>query len=234
MKLSTLIQDLPVEKIQGSIEIEINGLSQNSKSVEPGNLFVCIVGFVTDGHYYIPEAINRGAKVILLQKDLPINSDITTILVKDTRKALAFLANRYYHYPSRKLKLIGITGTNGKTTVAYMIKAILEEAQKKIGLLTTVENIINNQTVHSRMTTMESLDLQKTFCQMLSYQTDYAIMEVSSHALSLSRVEGCDFDIAIFTNISDEHFEIHKNFANYLESKKRLFLSLNESCKDIS
>ncbi|MDD3538962.1 MAG: UDP-N-acetylmuramoyl-L-alanyl-D-glutamate--2,6-diaminopimelate ligase [Atribacterota bacterium] len=234
MKLSTLIRDLPIEIIKGNTEIDISGIAQNSKMVEPGNLFVCITGFVTDGHQFIPEAITKGARAILLQKDIVVDANITTIQVKDTRKALAFLANRYYHYPSRNLKLIGITGTNGKTTVAYMLKAILEEDHKKTGLLTTVENIINHQTNLSKMTTMESLDLQKALYQMVAGKTDYAIMEVSSHALSLSRVAGCDFNIAIFTNISDEHFEIHNNFQNYLESKKKLFLSLNNSQKDIS
>lgn len=233
MKLSTLIQGLPVEKKKGNREIEIKGLAQNSKLVQPGDLFICIAGFVDDGHHYIPEAISRGANAIVVQKEVPINTDIATITVKDTRKALAFLANRFYHYPSQGLKLIGITGTNGKTTVAYMLKAILEEARKKIGLLTTVENIVNGHSTISKMTTIESLDLQKLLYEMVASQTEYAIMEVSSHALSLSRVEGCDFDLAIFTNISDEHFEIHNNFHNYLESKKRLFLSLNESCKDV-
>ncbi len=233
MKLSELIKDLKIEKIKGDINIDISGISQNSKTVKEGYLFVCIEGFVMDGHKFIPEAIQRGAGAILLQKDIPINMDISVIKVKDTRKALALLANRYYDYPSRKLKVIGITGTNGKTTVAYMLKAILEEANKKVGLLTTVENIINHQSKNSKMTTMESLDLQKAFCKMLSGNTDYCIMEVSSHSLSLSRVEGCDFDVAIFTNISDEHFEIHKNFQNYLDSKKKLFQSLNSSKKDI-
>lgn len=235
MKLSELIKDLKIDKIKGNIDIDISGISQNSKTVREGYLFVCIDGFVVDGHKFIPEAIQKGARAILLQKDIyiNINKDISVIKVKDTRKALALLANRYYDYPSRKLKVIGITGTNGKTTVAYMLKAILEEANKKVGLLTTVENIINHQPKDSKMTTMESLDLQKAFCEMLSGNTDYCIMEVSSHSLSLSRVEGCDFDVAIFTNISDEHFEIHQNFQNYLDSKKKLFQSLNSSKKDI-
>jgi len=232
LKLSELIKDLNIDKVKGSIDIDISGISQNSKKVKEGYLFVCIEGFVMDGHKFIPEAIQRGAGAILLQKDIPINKDITVLLVKDTRKALALLANRYYDYPSRKLKVIGITGTNGKTTVAYMLKAILEEADKKVGLLTTVENIINHQSKDSKMTTMESLDLQKAFCKMLLGNTNYCIMEVSSHSLSLSRVEGCDFDVAIFTNISDEHFEIHQNFQNYLDSKKKLFQSLNSSKKD--
>ena len=234
MRLATLIQDLSVEKMHGDTEIEIVSITQNSKEVKPGSLFVCIPGFVVDGHDFIPEALARGAKALIVQKEGPLNSDITTILVPDSRKALALIANRYYDSPSRKMKLIGITGTNGKTTVAYMLKAILEENHRKIGLLTTAENIIDNRIVSSKMTTMESHDLQKAFSQMAVCQTEYAVIEVSSHSLSLSRVEGCDFDLAIFTNISDEHLEIHENFDNYLESKKKLFLALNNSRKDIS
>jgi len=233
MKLSALIHDLRIEKIKGNTDIDINGISQNSKTVKDGYLFICIEGFVKDGHQFISEAIQRGARAILLQKEPPSDTDITFIQVKDTRKTLALLANRYYGYPSSHLTLIGITGTNGKTTVAYMLKAIFEEANKKVGLLTTVENIINHQSIASKMTTMESLDLQKAFCEMQRCATDYVIMEVSSHSLSLSRVEGCDFDVAIFTNISDEHFEIHQNFQNYLDSKKKLFQSLYCSEEDV-
>ncbi len=232
MRLTTLIQDLPVKKIQGNAEIEIRSITQNSKEVKPGSLFVCIPGFIVDGHDYIPEALARGAKALIVEREIPLNSDIATILVPDSRRALALAANRYYDFPSRKMKLIGITGTNGKTTVAYMLKAILEENRKKVGLLTTAENIIDNQITSSKMTTMESHDLQKAFSKMAACETEYAIIEVSSHSLSLSRVEGCDFDLAIFTNISDEHLEIHENFANYLESKKKLFLALNNSKKD--
>ena len=233
MKLSEIIRDLNIDKISGNADIEITGISQSSKTVKDGYLFVCIEGFVVDGHNYIPEAIKNGARAILLQKDISPSKNITTIRVQNTRKALALLANKYYDYPSRKLNLIGVTGTNGKTTVAYMLKSILEKANKKTGLLTTVENIIDNKPEESKMTTMESLDLQKAFCKMLSAGTEYCIMEVSSHSLSLSRVDGCDFDVAIFTNISDEHFEIHNNFQNYLESKKKLFQSLNSSGTDI-
>lgn len=229
MKLIDLIRDLRVQDIQGNTDIDINGIAQNSKKVGKDYLFVCIDGFVRDGHQYIQEAVKKGASAILVQKDIIIDEDITLIRVKDTRRTLALLANRYYNFPSHQLPLIGITGTNGKTTVAYMLKAIFEEAHKKVGLLTTVENIIDHQSVDSNMTTMESIDLQKSFCKMHACNTDIVIMEVSSHALSLSRVEGCDFDVAVFTNISDEHFEIHKNFHNYLNSKKKLFLSLKQS-----
>ncbi|MFW6148444.1 MAG: UDP-N-acetylmuramoyl-L-alanyl-D-glutamate--2,6-diaminopimelate ligase [Atribacterota bacterium] len=234
MKLSKLIQDIKIEEIKGNTDIEIEGISQNSKITKKGYFFVCINGFVRDGHQFAGEAVENGASAILIEKDiLPVKAGITLIKVRDTRKALALIANRYYNYPSQKLNLIGITGTNGKTTVAYMLKAIFEEAHKKVGLLTTVENIIDNQSLEAKMTTMESLDLQKAFCKMYACNTDYVIMEVSSHSLSLSRVEGCDFDMAIFTNISDEHFEIHQNFHNYLESKKKLFQSLTYSKKDL-
>jgi len=229
VKLFELIKEINIEKIIGNTDIDIEGISQNSKIVEDNHLFVCIEGFVTDGHQFIPEVIRKGAKAIMVEKEVPSIKDVTIIQVKDSRKALALLANKYYNYPSRRLKLIGITGTNGKTSVAYMIRAILEEANKKVGLLTTVENIVNHQTVQSKMTTMEALDLQKSFCEMLSCDTDYCVMEVSSHSLSLSRDDGCDFDIAIFTNISDEHFEVHHNFQNYLDSKKKLFQLLNYS-----
>ena len=235
MKLSDLVQDLKIERIIGDVDKEVLAITQNSKTADKGSLFVCIKGFVNDGHKYIPEAIKKGAVAILVQEDTVVeNNKITIIKVNDTRKAVALIANRYYDFPSQKVKLVGITGTNGKTTVAYMLKVILEEAQKKVGLLTTVENIIDNQSIDSKMTTMEAIDLQKAFSQMYSCGTDYIIMEVSSHSLSLSRVLGCDFNIAIFTNISDEHFEIHKNFKNYLESKIRLFQYLAESNQAIN
>lgn len=233
MKLSELIQGLEIEKIRGNTDLDIKGISPDSKKVKSGDLFVCIEGFVHDGHDFISEAIEKGAQAVIQQKDLPAGENITTIQVKDSRKALAVIANRFYHFPTQQLKLIGITGTNGKTTVAYMLKAIFEEAHKKVGLLTTVENMINHQSTESKMTTMESIDLQEAFYKMLACDTDYAIMEVSSHSLSLSRVEGCDFDIAVFTNISDEHFEIHKNFRNYLDSKKKLFQYLVNPSEDI-
>lgn len=227
MKLYELIKELNIVKISGDTDIDIKGISQNSRDIKENYLFVCIKGFVSDGHNYIKDAIKGGSKAVIVQKDIPQPKGITIIQVKDSRKALAILANNFYGYPSRKLRLIGITGTNGKTTVAYMIRAILEEANRKVGLLTTVENIINRQAVQSAMTTMEALDLQKSFCKMISGDTEFCVMEVSSHSLSLSRVDGCDFDTAIFTNISDEHFEVHKNFQNYLDSKKKLFQLLN-------
>ena len=234
MKLSELITNLDTKEINGDLNLNIKGIYHDSREIKRDFLFVCIKGFTFDGHNFIDEAINRGAVALIVEKDIPPRPGVTIIRVDDSRKALAILANQFYGFPSRKLKLIGVTGTNGKTTITYMLRAIFQEAGFKTGLLGTAQNIIGDNINSSQMTTMESVDLQKTLKEMVEQKNDYAVMEVSSHALQLSRVEGCDFDAAIFTNISKEHFEIHKNFSNYLKAKKKLFLSLNKSNKKAS
>jgi UDP-N-acetylmuramoyl-L-alanyl-D-glutamate--2,6-diaminopimelate ligase len=231
MKLSELITNLDAKKIIGDLNLNIKGIYHDSRKIKRDFLFVCIKGFAFDGHNFIDDAINKGAIALVVEEEIKPRVGITIIKVDDSRKALAILANQFYDFPSRRLKLIGVTGTNGKTTITYMLRAILQEAGYKIGLLGTAQNIIVNNISSSHMTTMESIDLQKTLEEMVKQKTDYVVMEVSSHALQLSRLEGCDFDIAIFTNISKEHFEIHKNFSNYLEAKKKLFLNLNKSKK---
>jgi len=232
MKLSELITNLKVKEIIGDLNLNIKGIYHNSREIKRDFLFICIKGFTFDGHDFIDEAINRGAIALVVEKEIPPRPGITVIRVDDSRKALAILANQFYGFPSRKLKLIGVTGTNGKTTITYMLRAIFQEEGYRTGLLGTAQNIIGDNINSSQMTTMESIDLQKTLKEMVEQKNDYAVMEVSSHALQLSRVEGCDFDVAIFTNISKEHFEIHKNFSNYLKAKKKLFLSLNKSKKE--
>ena len=232
MKLSELITNLDAKEIIGDLNLNIKGIYHNSREIKRGFLFVCIKGFTSDGHNFIDEAINRGAVALVVEKEIPPRPGITIIRVDDSRKALAILANQFYGFPSRKLKLIGVTGTNGKTTITYMLRAIFQKEGYRTGLLSTAQNIIGDNINSSQMTTMESIDLQKTLKEMVEQKNDYAVMEVSSHALQLSRVEGCDFDVAIFTNISKEHFEIHKNFPNYLSAKKKLFLSLNKSKKE--
>lgn len=234
MKLSALITNLEIKEIIGDLNLNIKGIYHNSRGIKRDFLFICIKGFAFDGHNFIDEAINRGAVALVVEKEIPLRPGITIIRVDDSRKTLAILANQFYDFPSRKLKLIGVTGTNGKTTITYMLRAIFQEAGFKTGLLGTAQNIVGDNINSSKMTTMESMDLQKTLREMVEQKNDYTVMEVSSHALQLSRVEGCDFDIAIFTNISKEHFEIHKNFSNYLKAKKKLFLSLNRSKKEAS
>jgi len=231
MKLSELITKLDAKEIIGDLNLNIKGIYHNSREIKGDFLFICIKGFIFDGHNFIDEAINKGAVALVVEKEIPPRPGITIIKVADSRKALAILANQFYGFPSRKLKLIGVTGTNGKTTITYMLRAIFEEEGYRTGLLGTAQNIIGDNINSSQRTTMESIDLQKTLKEMVEQKNDYTLMEVSSHALQLSRVEGCDFDVAIFTNISKEHFEIHKNFSNYLKAKKKLFLSLNKSKK---
>ncbi len=232
MKLSELITNLEVKEIFGDVDLDIKGIYHDSRKITRGFLFICIKGFIFDGHCFIDEAISKGAIALVVEQGIHPRPGITVIKVADSRKALAILANQFYEFPSRKLKLIGVTGTNGKTTITYMLKAIFQEAGFKTGLLGTAQNIIGDNINSSHMTTMESIDLQKTLKEMVEQKNDYAVMEVSSHALQLSRVEGCNFDIAILTNISREHFEIHGNFTNYLNAKKKLFLSLNKSKKE--
>ena len=234
MKLIELITNLDTIEISGDLNIDIEGIYHDSREIKRDFLFICIKGFTSDGHNFIDEAINKGAVALVVEKEIPHKSGITIIRVDDSRKALAILANQFYSFPSRKLKLIGITGTNGKTTITYMLRAIFQQAGFKTGLLGTAQNIIGDNINLSQRTTMESVDLQKTLKEMVKLKNDYVVMEVSSHALQLSRIEGCDFNVAIFTNISKEHFEIHKNFSNYLEAKKKLFLSLNRSKKEVS
>lgn len=231
MKLSELITNLDAKEIIGDLNLNIKGIYHDSREIKRDFLFVCIKGFTSDGHNFIDEAINRGAIALVVEKEIPPRPGITIIRLDDSRKALAILANKFYGFPSRKLRLIGVTGTNGKTTIAYMLRAIFQKEGYRTGLLGTAQNIIGDNVNSSQMTTMESIDLQKTLKEMVKQKTDYVVMEASSHALQLSRVEGCDFDVAIFTNISKEHFEIHKNFINYLKAKKKLFLSLNKSKK---
>ena len=234
MQLRELIANLEFTGILGNLDIDIKGIYHDSRKIDNGFLFVCIKGFTFNGHCFIDDAINKGAVALVVEEEIFSQSVVTMIKVADSRKALAALSNRFYGFPSQKLKLIGVTGTNGKTTVTYMLRSILEEAGYQTGLLSTAQNIIGNNVSPSHMTTMESVDLQKTLKEMVEQKNEYAVMEVSSHALQLSRVEGCDFDLAVFTNISKEHFEIHKNFTNYLEAKKKLFLNLNKSKKEIN
>jgi len=232
MKLSELTTNLEVKEIIGDLNLNIKGIYHDSREIKRDFLFICIKGFNFDGHNFIDDAIHRGAAALVVEKEISLRPGITIIRVRDSRKSLAILANQFYGFPSRKLKLIGVTGTNGKTTITYMLRAIFQEAGFKAGLLGTAQNIIGDNIISSKMTTMESVDLQKTLKEMVEQKNNYTVMEVSSHALQLSRVEGCDFDAAIFTNISKEHFEIHENFSNYLEAKKKLFLSLNRSKKE--
>ncbi|SHH57190.1 UDP-N-acetylmuramoylalanyl-D-glutamate--2,6-diaminopimelate ligase [Caloranaerobacter azorensis DSM 13643] len=223
MKLIDLINGLEIEKYSGDLDIEISKIVYDSRKAENGCIFVAIKGYKTDGHNYINQAISNGAKAVILQRDINIPENIVKILVKDTRCALARISSNYYKNPSEKLELIGITGTNGKTTTTYLIKSILEASGKNVGLIGTIGNVINGEIVKSKNTTPESLDLQEFFNRMVNTNIDSCVMEVSSHSLELKRVEYCDFNVGIFTNLTPEHLDFHKDLQSYMEAKVKLF-----------
>jgi len=203
--------------------MEYTGIAYDSRKVKPGDLFVAIPGFKVDGTEFVPQAIEHGAKIIVAEKDVEVPANVDLQKVPSARSALAHLANKFYDYPSQKIKLIGITGTNGKTTTAYLIESILRTAGFKVGLIGTVGARINGKELPTTLTTPESLELQEMLAEMAKQGVTHVVMEVSSHSLALERVAGCDFDIAIFTNLTHDHLDFHKTREEYLDIKKKLF-----------
>ncbi|MBS5938913.1 UDP-N-acetylmuramoyl-L-alanyl-D-glutamate--2,6-diaminopimelate ligase [Clostridium sartagoforme] len=224
MKLVDLLQGVNYELKNGSIDREINHIQYDSRKIKEGDIFVCLTGFEVDGHNYANSAIKNGAKVILCEKEITVeDKDVTVLLVKEGRKALATMSANYYDHPTKKLKLIGVTGTNGKTTTVYLLKSILEKEGKKVGLVGTIANYIGDKKIKSERTTPESLELQKLFKDMVDEGCEYCVMEVSSHSLQLDRVYGCEFEVGIFTNLTRDHLDFHKTFENYYNAKFKLF-----------
>lgn len=233
MKLKELLKGLNYTISNGSEDIDISKVEYDSRKIIKGDLFFCIEGFKVDGHRFASTAVKNGAAAIVCMQDIEENLPCTIIKVKDSRKAMSLISANYYENPSDKFKLIGITGTNGKTTSTFMMKSILEEASKKVGLIGTIANYIGDKKMHSERTTPESLELQKLFYEMNSEGVDYCIMEVSSHSLSLDRVYGVEFSEAIFTNLTQDHLDFHKTFENYYEAKLKLFSSAKNSIINI-
>lgn len=230
MKLLDLLNGVSYQLLSGELEKEINNIQYDSRKIEVDDLFVCLTGFEVDGHNYANKAIEAGAKVIICEKNIDIKeNNVTVLLVKEGRKALALMAANYYGHPTRKLKLIGVTGTNGKTTTVYLLKSMLEKAGKKVGLVGTIANYIGDTKIKSERTTPESLELQKLFKDMVEADCEYCVMEVSSHSLYLDRVYGCEFEIGIFTNLTRDHLDFHKSFDNYYDAKFKLF-QRSKSC----
>ena len=224
MKLVQLLERLEYTCLQGTTEQEITKVEADSRKAGEGSLFICIRGAVADGHTFVPAVVAQGTKAIVSEEPLKVPEDVTVILVKDTRYAMAVIAAAYYGYPGDELKVIGITGTKGKTTTSYMVKSILENAGYKVGLIGTIETIIGDTVIPSANTTPESLLVQKYFRQMLDAGCDCAVMEVSSQGLMLHRTAGFTFEIGIFTNIEPDHIgpNEHTSFEHYLECKKML------------
>ena len=224
MKLLDLLKGVDYELLEGTVEKEVNHIQYDSRKVNEGDLFVCLTGFEVDGHDYANKAIEAVAKVVLCEKKIDIKSEgVTVLLVNEGRKALATMSANYYGHPTKSLKLIGVTGTNGKTTTVYLLKSMLEKAGKKVGLVGTIANYIGENKLKSERTTPESLELQKLFKDMVDANCEYCVMEVSSHSLQLDRVYGCEFEVGIFTNLTRDHLDFHKSFDNYYNAKFKLF-----------
>lgn len=222
MKLSQLIDGIDIIQIYNEADVEITGVHYNSKEIKPGNLFVAIEGFVTDGHKYIPSAAQAGAAAVIAQRYTE-GVDIPQIIVGDSRIAEARVCSTFFGNPSHKFKLIGITGTNGKTTCTYLVKHILESAGKKTGLIGTNQNMIGDRVIETGRTTPDAFELQQLFAQMAEENVDCVIMEVSSHSLELSRVHGCRFEVGAFTNLTQDHLDFHVTMENYAAAKEKLF-----------
>ena len=229
MILKSLLKGLDYEVIKGNEESKVQNIRYDNRKIEQGDAFVCVKGFKVDGHSFIGDAIKKGANVLIVQEDVSVQEDITIIKVRDTRKALAIMSSNYFGNPKDKLKIIGITGTNGKTTSAFIIKSILEKAGFMTGLIGTIANYIGNKKVDAVRTTPESYELHELFKNMVDAGVEYCVMEVSSHSLELDRVYGVQFEEGIFTNLTRDHLDFHKTFENYYNAKFKLFERSNHS-----
>ncbi|MGV1060492.1 UDP-N-acetylmuramoyl-L-alanyl-D-glutamate--2,6-diaminopimelate ligase [Clostridium perfringens] len=229
MILKSLLKGLDYEVIKGNEESKVQNIRYDNRKIEQGDAFVCVKGFKVDGHSFIGDAIKKGARVLIVQEEVSVQEDITIIKVKDTRKALAIMSSNYFGNPKNKLKIIGITGTNGKTTSAFIIKSILEKAGFMTGLIGTIANYIGNKKVDAVRTTPESYELHELFKNMVDAGVEYCVMEVSSHSLELDRVYGIQFEEGIFTNLTRDHLDFHKTFENYYNAKFKLFERSNHS-----
>jgi UDP-N-acetylmuramoyl-L-alanyl-D-glutamate--2,6-diaminopimelate ligase len=226
MKISDLIKNLEGASIEGE-NIDINHLAFNTSKIQKGSLFFCIEGVKFDGHVFAQKAILLGAKAIVISKDVDITYDVTKIKVKDTREAMAIMSSNFYNDPAATMDIIGITGTNGKTTSTFMLKSIFDFYGKTTGLMGTIFNISGNKIEEAKRTTPESLDLHEMFQIMKNDFVNTCIMEVSSHSLVLKRVYGIRFKVGILTNVSQDHLDFHDSMDKYFDAKMKLF----ENCE---
>ena len=221
MKLQAILQGLEPLEVHADLSREITGICYDSRAVKPGNLFVAICGYDTDGHKYIPMALEKGAACVLCEK-APAEGEY--VLLSDTRRGLALAGANWYGNPAGEMTMIGITGTNGKTTTTYLVKHILEDCLgAKVGLVGTIQNMIGDEVLHTERTTPESLELQALFRHMADAGCTHVVMEVSSHALCLHRVDGVTFDVGVFTNLTQDHLDFHKTMEEYCRAKAMLF-----------
>lgn len=224
MNLAKMLERVEYECISGTTDVEITQVVNDSRKAGPGALFLCIRGAVVDGHTFADAVVKQGVRALVVEEEVDVPEGVTVIKVADSRYAMALIAAAWYGHPASQLKVIGITGTKGKTTTTYMVKSILENAGYKVGLIGTIESIIGDEVIPSANTTPESLTVQEYFRRMLDAGCDCAVMEVSSQGLKLHRTAGFIFEIGIFTNIEPDHIgpNEHASFEEYLECKSRL------------
>ncbi|MEK8129718.1 UDP-N-acetylmuramoyl-L-alanyl-D-glutamate--2,6-diaminopimelate ligase [Paenibacillus filicis] len=232
MRLKELFAQLLVSRLIGDGDTEVTGLAMDSRKVKTGDVFFCIPGLTSDGHDYAETAVRRGAVALVAERELELG--VPVLVVRDARSAMAFLANVYYSHPSRELKLIGITGTNGKTTTTYILEHILSDLGYRTGLMGNIHIKVGTEYRENKATnTQEALELQRVLREMADCGTDYTLMEVSSHGLDMGRVKGCRFRTAIFTNLTQDHLDYHGTMERYREAKSLLFSRLgNEYAAD--
>ena len=222
MKLLELLKDIPVLESNVSMDLEISHVAYDSRKVERGGLFVAVTGFAADGNRFIPMALEKGAAVVITAKKP--EGDVPFVLVESDRKALALIGCNFYGHPARSMKMVGVTGTNGKTSVTLLLKHLLENAvDAKVGLIGTTANMIGDEVIPTERTTPESFELQALFARMRDAGCTHVVMEVSSHAIALDRVAGVRFDAAAFTNLTEDHLDFHKTMDHYCDTKAELF-----------
>ena len=228
MKLSTLVHHLESMGTYNLCDVEITGITNDSRKVRPGYLYVAIKGYKADGHNFIKKSLECGAQAIVSEEKLSLDTSIPQIVVRNTRKALSSLSCCFYNNPSQKINVVGVTGTNGKTTTTFLTKSIIEKAGYEAGLIGTINYQIGEKMITAQETTPESVELQRLIAEMVAAKMKFAVMEVSSHSAIQHRIENIDFKTAVFTNITTEHLDYHKTISNYMNAKLELFKNLRK------
>jgi UDP-N-acetylmuramoyl-L-alanyl-D-glutamate--2,6-diaminopimelate ligase len=224
-KLSDILEGIEIKSSSGDMNMLIQGITMDSRRVQQGDLYACVPGMNVDGHDFAVQAIEKGAKALLVERVLPL--EVPQLQVKDVRVILGDIAANIYNHPSSRLEVVGVTGTNGKTTITHLIERIAIKEGKKVGIIGTLGARISGREIPGSRTTPEAIDLQKLLAEMVDEGVKLAVMEVSSHALVLGRVTGCEFDAGIFTNLTQDHLDYHKTMEEYLQAKAQLFSGLS-------
>lgn len=227
MTIEQLVSVLNNVEIKGDVKKEIEFITHDSRRVRKNTLFVCICGTRVDGNKFIPQAVEAGACAIMTEKDVEVPTGVTVIKVPNLREAMELAVPYFYDYPGKKMRMIGVTGTNGKTSSTYMLRDILHKAGYRVGVIGTIKIMIEDEELPIHNTTPDVIDLQEILDKMYKQNIDYVVMEVSSHALDMNRVAGCEYDTAMFTNLTQDHLDYHKTMENYALAKAKLFDSLS-------